>query len=69
MAVEAAHADWAEHPRRDVDLIAAEVEKGQQLAGHFPSREAMERGRKVFTGAMTAEEAYAELEKKYSSAK
>lgn len=50
----------------DEDLIAAEVEKGQQLAGHFPDAEALERGRRVYRGDLTLEEAHAELAAKYA---
>jgi len=50
----------------DIDLISAEVEKGQQLAGHFPSEEALERGRRIYRGEVTLSEARAELDAKYS---
>ena len=49
----------------DVEQVMAEVEKGHQLAGHFPSREALNRGRRVLLGETTEEQAYAELDAKY----
>lgn len=39
----------------------AEIEKGQQLGGHSPSPEAMDRARRVLTGEITIEQARAEL--------
>lgn len=39
-----------------------EIEKGQQLAGHFPSDEDLDRARRILTGEITPDEAYAELE-------
>ena len=50
----------------DVDREAAMVEKGQQLAGHFPDAEAMERGRRVLEGDLSADDAYAEIAAKYT---
>jgi hypothetical protein len=46
----------------DVEQALAAIEKGQQLAGHFPSAEDMEAARKILTGEMTAEEAEADLQ-------
>ena len=37
------------------------IEKGQQLAGHFPSTETMARARQVLTGEVTPEAARAEM--------
>jgi hypothetical protein len=51
----------------DVDREMAMVEKGQQLAGHFPNAEALERGRRVLEGELTAAEAYAAIDAKYLS--
>ncbi|NQX26042.1 antitoxin VbhA family protein [Microbacteriaceae bacterium VKM Ac-2854] len=51
--------------RAPVAEIMAEIEKGQQLAGHFPSAEALERGRRVLVGEITAEDAIQELRAKY----
>ena len=50
---------------RDIDRAMAEVEKGQQLAGHFPDADALDRARRVLTGEITVDEAYAELDAKY----
>jgi len=44
----------------------AEVEKGQQLAGHFPDTEALERGHRVYTGETSIDDARAEIDAKYS---
>jgi len=49
-----------------LDRLMAEVEKGQQLAGHFPDVEALERARRVYRGEVTIEEARAEIDAKYS---
>jgi len=43
----------------------AEIEKGQQLAGHFPDAEALGRARRVLTGELTEERAHAEIAAKY----
>jgi hypothetical protein len=45
----------------DVDRLMAEIEKGQQLAGHFPSDDDLNRARRVITGEITADEADAEV--------
>lgn len=50
----------------EIDQVMAEIEKGQQLAGHFPDREALGRARRVLTGETTPEQARAELDVKYS---
>jgi|APMI01.1.fsa_nt_gi hypothetical protein len=49
-----------------VDRMMAEVEKGQQLAGHFPDAEALDRARRVYTGETSADAARAEIDAKYS---
>jgi hypothetical protein len=46
--------------------LMAEVEKGQQLAGHFPDAEALGRARRVYTGEASLAEARAEIHAKYS---
>jgi len=50
-----------------LDRLMAEVEKGQQLAGHFPDAEALERARRVYTGETSADAARAEVDAKYST--
>jgi hypothetical protein len=45
----------------EVDALMIEVEKGQQLARHFPSVEALNRGRRVLTGETSREDALAEV--------
>ena len=49
----------------DVAEAMAQIEKGQQLAGHFPDADALGRARRVLTGEITADEAYAELDALY----
>lgn len=49
-----------------VDRMMAEVEKGQQLAGHFPDAEALDRARRVYTGETSADAVRAEIDAKYS---
>jgi hypothetical protein len=51
----------------ELEARMAEIEKGQQLAGHFPSDEALGRARKILTGELTPEEAYAEVELKWAA--
>ena len=50
---------------RDIDRAMAEIEKGQQLAGHFPDADALGRARRILLGELTEVEAYAEIEAKY----
>ncbi|MFN8079401.1 MAG: hypothetical protein U0Q19_07535 [Kineosporiaceae bacterium] len=45
--------------------VLAEIDKGQQLAGHFPDDEALDRARAVFRGEITEQEALAQLAAKY----
>ena len=40
-----------------VDRMMAEVEKGQQLAGHFSDAEALDRARRILTGETSFEDA------------
>jgi hypothetical protein len=49
----------------DVEQEMAMIEKGQQLAGHFPDTEALGRARRILEGTMTGDEAMAELDAKY----
>lgn len=49
----------------DLDEALAEIEKGQQLAGHFPDAEAMDRARRVLTGELTPDQARSELRELY----
>ncbi|RFA13090.1 hypothetical protein B7R22_14340 [Subtercola boreus] len=66
MATKTAHAIAADGRRIDVDQAMAMIEKGQQLAGHFPNDEALDRARRVLEGEITSAEGYAELDAKYS---
>lgn len=50
----------------DADRLMAEIEKGQQLAGHFPDAEALGRARRIVTGETSPAAARAELAAKYS---
>ena len=45
----------------DVDQAMAVVEKGQQLAGHFPSAEDLDRARRVLVGELSVDAARAEM--------
>jgi len=49
----------------DVDQEMAMIEKGQQLAGHFPDADALGRARRVLDGTLSEADAYAELDAKY----
>ena len=49
-----------------VDAELSMIEKAQQLAGHFPDAEALDRARRILDGRVTAAEAYAELDAKYA---
>ncbi|MBE6477714.1 MAG: hypothetical protein E7Z97_06570 [Propionibacteriaceae bacterium] len=50
----------------DVDAKIVMIEKIQQLAGHFPDEEALDRARRILDGSITLDEAYAELDAKYA---
>ncbi len=52
-------------PKIDVDEAMAKIEKAQQLAGHFPDEDALDRARRILTGQTSSAEAYAELDAKY----
>lgn len=52
--------------RLDVEQALALIEKGQQLAGHFPDDDALSRARAVFSGESTEAEAIAELDATYA---
>ena len=45
----------------DVEQEMALVEKGQQLAGHFPDAEALGRARRILEGTLSPEDARAEV--------
>ena len=49
----------------DVDQSMAMIEKGQQLAGHFPDDEALGRARHILEGTRTEDDALAEVAAKY----
>lgn len=51
--------------RVDVDWAMAGIEKGQQLAHHYPSAEALAHARRVLTGEISYDEAIAELDRDY----
>lgn len=50
----------------ELEALMAQIEKGQQLAGHFPSDEALDRARRVATGMTSPEDALAEIDAKYA---
>jgi hypothetical protein len=66
MAIKTAHPVDAKGQLIDVERDMAMIEKAQQLAGHFPDAEALDRARRVLEGEITAAEGYAELDAKYS---
>lgn len=45
----------------DVENVMAEIEKGQQLAGHFPDADALARARRVLVGEISEEDAMREI--------
>lgn len=53
-------------PTVDVDGELSMIEKAQQLAGHFPDHEALDRARRILDGRVIAAEAYVELDAKYA---
>ena len=60
--------EFALHPTPLVTDLAealAEIEKGQQLAGHFPDAEALDRARRVLSREISLDEARAEVAAKY----
>lgn len=79
MKTSASSVDWAETREEydmtqtrstlatsgDVKESMALIEKGQQLAGHHPSAEALERAHRVLTSQTTVEQARAEVDAKY----
>lgn len=48
-------------PAVDVEQSLALIEKGQQLAGHFPSDSALNRARRILTGELSAADAEVEM--------
>lgn len=57
-------------PRRRVSTKSRtrhleEIRKGQQLAGHDPSHDAMDRAERVLDGEITLDEAHAELDARF----
>lgn len=61
-----AHSTATIRPAVDVDGELAMIEKAQQLAGHFPDAEALDRARRILDGRTAPVEAYAELDAKYA---
>lgn len=49
----------------DVDEEMAQIVKGQQMAGHFPDDEALERAWQVLAGELSEEDAVAQIMRKY----
>lgn len=52
----------------ELDVRMAEIEKGQQLAGHFPDLETLARTRQILTGEISYETAMAEFLAEFSGA-
>jgi len=50
----------------EADARLVGIEKGQQLAGHFPSDVALDRARRILIGELTPDEARAEILAKYA---
>ena len=50
----------------DADRELAMIEKAQQLAGHFPDAEALDRARRILEHQSSPTDAYAELDAKYA---
>lgn len=48
----------------DVEAELTMIEKTQQLAGHFPDAEALDRARRILEGRTTPAEAYVEIDAK-----
>lgn len=48
-------------PSVDVEQAMALIEKGQQLAGHFPDEEDLDRARRILTGELSPDDARAEM--------
>ena len=61
-----AHSTATIRPAVDVDGELSMIEKAQQLAGHFPDAEALDRARRILDGRTAPAEAYAELDAKYA---
>ncbi len=55
----------AQHGEQSTVSSLALIEKGQQLAGHQPSPEALDRAGRVLAGETSVDDARAELEAKY----
>lgn len=52
---------------RDLEQAMAMVEKGQQLAGHFPDREALDRAEAILRGDLTYGQARAQILAMYAN--
>ncbi|WP_251454429.1 hypothetical protein [Microbacterium sp. Marseille-Q6648] len=52
----------------DVGNVMAEIEKGQQLAGHFPDAGAFARARRVLVGEISEEDAMREIRQAFHQA-
>ena len=48
----------------EIDARLAEVAKGQQLAGHYPDADALDRARRLLIDEITPAQAYAEIDAK-----
>lgn len=61
----------ANHARRvlsedEADARLVEIEKGQQLAGHFPDDDALDWACRILTGHLTLHEAFREIASKHA---
>lgn len=52
---------------REQALALSAIEKSQQMTGHFPTREDLDRARRVLDGSITLEQAFEELDANFSN--
>lgn len=50
---------------RPITQLQALIQKSQEIAGHFPSKEALDRADRVLSGEISHELALKEIEQKY----
>jgi hypothetical protein len=48
----------------EVEARLVEIDKGQQMAGHFPDADSLGRARRILIGEITLDEAFAEIDTK-----
>lgn len=60
-----AHAEQRPLTNHELENKLAMIEKGQQLAGHFPSTDDLEAARRILTGETTYEDEMADFDQKF----